>query len=188
MSDPKMMTPAEWIAHEPDGDRTMPGLHPDSPYAEIATLRAALNAANAKIEAMDHEDELSGRNGDDPMKPGLDKNECPLCGRHLAALPSDGLAGRLLARADSYDQSGPSAKHTADLLREAAAALLAREDWVLVPRVPTDAMMQRAGDIIEREYGESDWEEAKDMAEGLNPRPIWDAMLAAAPTAAPKED
>ena len=45
----------------------------------------------------------------------------------------------------------------------------------------TEKMNERAGDMIEREYGESDWEEAKDMAEMLNPRPIWDAMFAAAP-------
>jgi hypothetical protein len=51
---------------------------------------------------------------------------------------------------------------------------------VAVPREPTEAMLDRAGEVIVREFAESDWEEAKDMAEALNPRPIWDAMLAAA--------
>ena len=51
---------------------------------------------------------------------------------------------------------------------------------VAVPREPTEAMLDRAGEVIVREFAESDWEEAKEMAEALNPRPIWDAMLAAA--------
>ena len=57
--------------------------------------------------------------------------------------------------------------------------------WKMVPVEPTEAMMERAGEIITREYAESDWETAKDMAEGLNPRPIWDWMLQAAPTPPP---
>ena len=56
--------------------------------------------------------------------------------------------------------------------------------FVLVAWPPSDKMLERAGDMIEREFGESDWEEAKDMAECLNPRPIYDAMCAASPVAA----
>ncbi len=41
-------------------------------------------------------------------------------------------------------------------------------------------MAEAGANIIEREYAESDWEEAKDMAEGLCPQPIFVAMVAAA--------
>ena len=58
------------------------------------------------------------------------------------------------------------------------------EQFVLIAWPPSDKMLERAGDMIEREFGESDWEEAKDMAECLNPRPIYDAMCAASPVAA----
>ena len=65
---------------------------------------------------------------------------------------------------------------------EVAAAIRASDaeaGMVLVPRVPTQKMYDDAGAIIEREYGESDWETSKDMAEGLSPTPIWNAMIAA---------
>jgi hypothetical protein len=51
---------------------------------------------------------------------------------------------------------------------------------VAVPREPTQDMLDRAGETIMDEFSGNDWETAWDMAEALNPRPIWDAMLAAA--------
>jgi hypothetical protein len=63
-----------------------------------------------------------------------------------------------------------------------AAAIRASDEaagMVLVPMQPTQQMYDAAGAIIEREYGESDWETAKDMAESLSPTPIYNAILAA---------
>jgi hypothetical protein len=60
---------------------------------------------------------------------------------------------------------------------DAILALLAQPDARNdVPREPTTAMNEAGGVIIVREFNESDWEEAKDMAEGLNPNQIWIAM------------
>lgn len=42
-------------------------------------------------------------------------------------------------------------------------------------------MIDAGAERIVREYSESDWEEAKDMAESLNPAQVWAAMLAASP-------
>lgn len=61
-----------------------------------------------------------------------------------------------------------------------SARLAAARGMAVVPVVPTDTMLDRAGDAIIREFNESDWDEAKEMAERMNARPIWDAMLAAA--------
>jgi hypothetical protein len=82
----------------------------------------------------------------------------------------------------SLDQEGGPCRDCADCRHWRPATLAGLRDGslVAVPREPTEAMLARAGDVIVREYAESDWEEAKDMAEALNPRPIWDAMLAAA--------
>lgn len=66
-----------------------------------------------------------------------------------------------------------------DSHRIAAEAAL-RAVWEAM-REPSEAMMERAGDAITREYAESAWEEAKEMAEALNPRSIYDTMLAASP-------
>jgi hypothetical protein len=81
----------------------------------------------------------------------------------------------------------PRSRASTEVFRIAGAALAAGpadavpDGWKLVPVEPTVKMVDAAGEIIVREYGESDWEEAKDMAEGLNPNPIYKAMLAAAP-------
>ena len=68
-----------------------------------------------------------------------------------------------------------------EMTRAITAAILAAEarGFKLVPMVLTQKMYDAAGAIIEREYGESDWETSKDMAEGLSPTPIWNAMIAA---------
>lgn len=47
-------------------------------------------------------------------------------------------------------------------------------------REPTEEMVDQASEAIVQEYGKSDWEEAKDMAEGLVADPIWHAMIDAA--------
>lgn len=53
---------------------------------------------------------------------------------------------------------------------------------------PSEAMMQRASDAIAWAYAESDWEEAKEMAEDLDPRVIYDAIFAASPLAEAMQD
>lgn len=50
---------------------------------------------------------------------------------------------------------------------------------------PSEAMMQHASDAIAWAYVERDWEEAKEMAEDLDPRVIYDAIFAASPLAEP---
>lgn len=51
------------------------------------------------------------------------------------------------------------------------------DGWRLVPIDPTKVMAERGEDAAVTQYDNSDWEEAKDMAEALDARPIWKAML-----------
>ena len=64
--------------------------------------------------------------------------------------------------------------------RETFLAALAAAGYVVVPREPSERMCSAGIDIIGREFGESDWETARQMAEGLWPQPIYAAMLVAA--------
>ena len=63
----------------------------------------------------------------------------------------------------------------------AHSAFLTERGLKVVPLVATGDMEVKGGGIVEREFNESDWEDAKEMAECLSLRPVWHAMLDAAP-------
>lgn len=64
------------------------------------------------------------------------------------------------------------------------SATEATSESVCVPREPTKAMRERGEDAAVRQYDNSEWDDAKEMAEELDVSPIWKAMLAAAPAPA----
>jgi hypothetical protein len=66
-------------------------------------------------------------------------------------------------------------------LRDGARVERVPEGWKLVPVEATDRMWVAGGNEIIRQYRESAWEEAKEVAEEINAATIWKAMLAAAP-------
>lgn len=59
------------------------------------------------------------------------------------------------------------------------------EGWQLVPVVPTQEMMKAADDALMFTYRASDWDEAKDVIEGISLKEIYDKFIAAAPKVTP---
>lgn len=59
------------------------------------------------------------------------------------------------------------------------------EGWRLVPVVPTQEMLKSADDALMFTYRASDWDEAKDVIEGLSLKEIYDKFIAAAPKVTP---
>lgn len=72
-------------------------------------------------------------------------------------------------------------KRVRSCLLPGAAAAGVPEGFVLVPVEPTTQMVDHGLDCISDQYLASDWDEAKELAEDLDPAAIYRAMLAARP-------
>jgi hypothetical protein len=110
----------------------------------------------------------------------------PAITAYLAALPADGLAGRLVEYATDIEcKRGVIADHDlnqiATDLREAAASIgpqRAPDGWVLVPVEPTEEMIEKAVRHPLFEKMES-WR--RDIVGGAFVIQLWQALIAAAP-------
>lgn len=80
------------------------------------------------------------------------------------------LESRLIARACRY--------YAAAARQEAGPA-----GWKLVPIEPNAQMIDHGSDAVFDQYSASDWDDAKEVAEEIDPAQIYRAMLAASPAA-----
>lgn len=94
---------------------------------------------------------------------------------------TDEIAAEMDRRGAVIERLEASLRHWRDECGKLHARIATLRERRLVPDAPTPEMIEAGAERIVREYAESDWEEAKDMAESLNPAQIWEAMLSASP-------